>query len=124
LTSIYDGYGLWKYLLKSSPSIDCRLLLNRVSSEEETRYVKSRFTEVTEQFLGKAPGFVGSLPEDEAVRQAVARQIPIAASVSQSPVVQVLDAFVQVYASGSARSVSANPSKTVNNHPATADIRE
>ncbi|RKX25690.1 MAG: hypothetical protein DRP45_05315 [Candidatus Zixiibacteriota bacterium] len=124
LTSIHDGYGLWKYLFESNTSIDCRLLLNRVNSEEETRYVRSRFTEVAEKFLGKAPGFIGSLPEDEAVRQAVARQVPIAGAVSQSPVVQVLDAFIQVYAGRSTQPVSANPSKTVNNHPATADIRE
>jgi len=97
LTSISDAYGLCKYLYQTSPSIDCRLLLNRVKSDDEAAYIKENLTSIAEKFLGREPGLVGAIPEETTVREAVSRQCPLVQIDPHSSVTRVLEAFAEVY---------------------------
>jgi MinD-like ATPase involved in chromosome partitioning or flagellar assembly len=126
LTSIADCYGLFKYLIEVETSIDCRLLLNRVSSMEEAEYIRGKFLAISERFLGAIPGELGALEESSVVRQSVARQASIAEVDSQSSILQSLKAIGNRLIDD-LKTVNNPPilreEKTINKGPATADIK-
>jgi len=78
LSSISDCYGLFKFLKRSNPRLDCRLLVNRTEGVEEAEYIIRKFSALSERFLGVSPQTVGFLPEDESVRRSVAGQTTLA----------------------------------------------
>ena len=126
LTSIADGYGLYKRLLAVAPSLDCRLLLNRVVSAEEADEIRSRFLILTDRFLGTSPGILGSLSDSDDFRQSVARQQPLALVNPDSAVLPELVAVGRTLLGPSAprgMSPKTTAEKTINHSPETADIR-
>ncbi len=124
LTSIADAYGLYKYLHNTHSGINCSLLLNRVSSAEEADYVRSKFATVTDRFLGRTASFVGYLPEDDSVRQSIARQCPIAKAFPQSVVVQALTKLSRSLSSQSSALPATSNNSKINLNAAQAEIRE
>jgi flagellar biosynthesis protein FlhG len=74
ITSIADGYGMYKWLLSHKLRSYGSLLINRVSGIEEAKDVTARFNTLCERFLGKKPLPLGFLQEDHAVSEAIARQ--------------------------------------------------
>ena len=90
LTSISDGYGLFKRLVVGSKGIDCRFLINRTESEAEAEHVAGKFMAMTERFVGQTPDFAGFVRESQDIRTSVGRQLPIAAAVPQSKEIQSL----------------------------------
>ena len=120
LTSISDCYGLFKYLHKANAQIDCRLVINRTVSDEDTQDVFSRFSALAEKFLGAAPSLAGSLPEDSLVRRAVALQQPLVAVDPQASILQELSQIDRRITG----SVTPNTVTRINNLTALADIRE
>jgi len=124
LTSISDCYGLCKYLYQANQQLDCRLLLNRVNSEDEAEYLWSKFAAIAEQFLGQVPGLVGSLPEDKAVCRSVATQRSLAEISPQSPVAQALTELVDRLGDEPGPMTVGHPTTTINNEAALAEIRE
>ncbi len=126
LTSISDCYGLYKYLSLKDSGIDCRLLLNRTESAEEAEYIKGKFFAISSRFLGMIPGDLGAVGESSAVKQAVARQMPVAAVEPEAPVLQALTAVGQALVSDllltRPRSV-INTEKTINKSPQVADTK-
>jgi flagellar biosynthesis protein FlhG len=77
LTSISDCYGLFKTLVTADAALDCRLLLNRVISEEEAEFIFTRFGSLTEKFLHRVPHLLGFLSESESYRESIASQKPL-----------------------------------------------
>lgn len=126
LTSIADCYGLYKYLLSANGSIDCRLLVNRIVSDDEAEYVQSKFFTVTSRFLGRLPGYSGFLSESALIRQSVARQLPIAGLEPEAPILQQLNAIVGDLV-GRSQTSTTDPDyteeTTINKRPETADTR-
>jgi flagellar biosynthesis protein FlhG len=136
LTSIADGYGLFKYLCAVYHQIDCRLLVNRARSSADADYLIEKFSAMTEKFLRVSPRLFGWISEHEVVAKAVAAQRPIAQIEPKSFVAQQVNRLVDVLAlehrqarerSGTAEIVPANPlathPSTINNSPASADIK-
>ena len=124
LTSISDCYGLCKYLYQKNRAIDCRLLLNRISSPSEAEYVWTRFSAMTEQFLSQSPSLAGRVDEDDAVRKSVAAQQPLAQVDPQSPAAAALASIGKTLIGdrpATGRSRSFLPIKNVT---LTADTRE
>lgn len=76
-TSITDAYGLIKLLNRDYGMNRFRVLANMVRSEHEGRNMFAKLTTVTDRFLDVALQYVGSIPYDESVRQAVKRQEPV-----------------------------------------------
>ena len=124
LTSISDSFGLCKYLYRANQAIDLRMLINRVESDHEAEYIWTRFAAMTEQFLGRVPSLAGKLPEDEAVRKAVAAQRAIADLSPEASVVQAFTRLVAVLTGLSAPIGSRISTQTINSTPALAEIRE
>lgn len=124
LTSISDCYGLCKYLYDGNTALDCRLLINWVESEDEAEYVWTKFAAVSEKFLGRVPGLIGSIPQDNAFRRSVASQQPLAEVAPQAPVIQVLTEIARSLVSDLGLTTSGPSITTLNNEPALAEIRE
>ena len=117
LTSIADAYGLCKRGLQEGAAVS--LLVNRAADDAEAGQVAQKFQALCERFLGRVPGWLGWIPEDEVLRRSVARQCPAAQVASQSPAIQ---AITEV--SGRlARPVGPAPDlqRQVNANPITAD---
>ncbi|MCB2230597.1 AAA family ATPase [bacterium] len=126
LTSIADAYGLYKYLVETNRSIDCRLLLNRCQSEDEADYIDRKFTALAQRFLNQSPAVIGFLMETDTVRTALGRQQPISQVDEQSPVCQTLSRIAGMLGGRSISAVSrlsASPKIEDKENPATADIK-
>ena len=126
LTSISDCYGLFKYLLKANSSIECSLLLNRVESGEEAEFIRTKFSAMADMFVGRVPGYLGSVHESTGLRQAVARQTSVALAAPQDQSLQDLTIISRslvellgtpLYAAG------ASQENEINKTPVTADTR-
>ncbi|MBU0983202.1 MAG: P-loop NTPase [candidate division Zixibacteria bacterium] len=122
LTSIADCYGLVKYLYNANANIDCRLLVNRVLSDDEAEYVQTKFAATAERFLRRVPGFLGHVPEDIDVRRSVGSQRPVIDINSQALVVQALTRVMPAVTGPAVDTAPVNRIETINNEPATADI--
>ncbi len=122
LTSISDCYGLFKHLKAADKSIDCRILLNRVQSQEEADHVYAKLCAVSERFIRSYPGYAGFIPEHSDVRRSLATQQPVANVNSQSPVVQALTTLAASLGANSRRMQLFTPN-TINKTTAPADIR-
>lgn len=123
LTSISDCYGLWKYLRQLDRSINGRLLVNRAQNAPEAEYVAHRLGAVAEQFVGRALGLIGFLPEDKSLRLAVAAQSPVAQVKPESIVVQKLNDIARLLTGGLEPTGAVAFNQTINVNAAPADIK-
>jgi flagellar biosynthesis protein FlhG len=74
LTSIADGYGLFKYLMVSGENNPACLLVNQVKDGTDYEYVYGKFSALCERFLEKVPLDGGYLVDDTIVIDSVRRQ--------------------------------------------------
>ncbi|UCD62818.1 MAG: P-loop NTPase [Candidatus Zixiibacteriota bacterium] len=130
ITSISDGYGLYKHLQQIDSNIDCRLVVNRVLSGDEAEFIETKFLAVCQRFLGHVPGYAGKVGEDSLFRRAVASQTVLARLEEQSFAVEEVTSIARhlLGVFGGAVSKGAgdaeNSGITINKTPAMADIRE
>ncbi|HSG70707.1 MAG TPA: hypothetical protein VLA12_09855, partial [Planctomycetaceae bacterium] len=127
LTSIADAYGLFRRLIETNSNIDCRLLLNRIESDEEAFGLFDKFTAMTEQFLRQKPAMFGHLAETELFRRALAAQRPAAVVAAESPAVHTLTSLARMIAGKPELTAPVIPDQShyeVNGLTATADIKE
>jgi flagellar biosynthesis protein FlhG len=127
LTSLADGYGLYKRLVELNDTLDCRLILNRCQSDEEAVYIRDKFTALARRFLGRSPDLAGVLPESPVVRKALAGQSPLVAVDPQASVVQSLSSIAEQLADNSRtapRAVTEVAAETPKESMITADIEE
>ncbi len=127
LTSISDCFGLVKTLVTANRNIDCRLLVNRTISAEETDQVQGKFLALTEQFLNFAPRFLGHINQNDLFRNSVAAQKPLSEVDSEGLVSGSLtDLSCQLLGvvAPTREGIDPQPTMEVNELEATADIRE
>jgi flagellar biosynthesis protein FlhG len=124
LMSLSDSYGLYKYLTEKNSNIDCRLYVNRVQGPDEAEYIRRKFCAMTERFLRRVPGYLGHLMESEVIRKSVAGQLPVCGIDPDSAVAQQLTAVAQRLTGTAERSRRPLNEVSINNEPATADIKE
>lgn len=74
ITAIADGYGLFKYLLKSKKKRSVGLLVNLAESGIDFEYIYQKFAAMTDRFLGETPQPAGYLLENKAVAESTRRQ--------------------------------------------------
>ncbi|HED14152.1 MAG TPA: MinD/ParA family protein [Gammaproteobacteria bacterium] len=72
--SITDAYALCKLLSRDFDLRRFRLLANRVQSFAQGRELYNKVTRVTDRFLDVVIDFVGAIPEDPMIREAVQAQ--------------------------------------------------
>ena len=127
LTSISDGYGLFKYLHDVDDSLDCRLLVNRVESSDEAEYIYSKLCAIAERFVNSIPKYFGFISEDEIFRKAVASQTTINSVDSLSTINEQFNTLAHKLLGEQYRPLTMNQnsqSEIINKPAALADIKE
>ncbi len=77
LTSITDAYALIKCLSVRRPECRFGVVVNRTDDESQSHKVFARLSEVVQRFLRMPLHFLGGIPEDRAVRSALAAKVPL-----------------------------------------------
>ena len=77
LTSLADAYGAYKTLLVENPNQKAMMVVNRVRDEKQALEVYERFMRVSEQFLKKAPQYLGCIHEESQLERAAIKQTPL-----------------------------------------------
>jgi flagellar biosynthesis protein FlhG len=85
--AIADAYALIKILVTQHSEKYFKLLVNGLAHSREAELVYHTLLRVTERFLGQGItlDYLGCIPHDDAVSQAVMRQQPVLALYPQSP---------------------------------------
>lgn len=93
--SLADAYALIKILVTQHGGKSFKLLVNGLSQAREAEAVHQTLLKVMERFLGPEIrlDYLGFIPHDEAVPQAVLRQQPVLALYPQTPASQ---SFVEI----------------------------
>lgn len=91
VTALSDGYALYKRAHMVNPSIRVGLVVNRAPDERLANAAWERFRGASQRFLGHAPEYVGWVPADPAVLQAVQARVPVVISQPDSAAAQSLE---------------------------------
>jgi len=127
LTSIADGYGLLKFLLKAKPDFSAHIFLNNIEGESDYEYCRQKFTVLAGRFLGRVPFSAGYLFSDRHVTDSVSKQHPLVEIYPDSSAVRQLTSLCRIL---TANNLSGGQNETVrsedniNSSTALADIKE
>jgi flagellar biosynthesis protein FlhG len=91
-TAVTDAYALIKVLWRRGRRDGIGVLVNQ-ASEAEGRSIWRGLSWVSEQFLAQQLEFIGHVPRDPRVGEAVRRQRPIALAYPEAPFVSALRAI-------------------------------
>ena len=83
-TSLADAYGLVKLLVQTKVATKINLVVNRAINYQDGKVTGERFLTIAERFLHHKIKFLGVIPEDPIVSQAVRRQHPFVLSHPES----------------------------------------
>ncbi|MDZ4366026.1 MAG: P-loop NTPase [Afipia sp.] len=76
-TSLTDAYAFIKLLTMQEPGADIRIVVNMANDKDHARRTHAALTNASRNFLGIDPPFLGFIPRDELVRDAIRHQTPI-----------------------------------------------
>ncbi|MBX3488922.1 MAG: P-loop NTPase [Parvibaculum sp.] len=76
-TSLTDAYAFIKLLTMQEPGADIRIVVNMANDKDHARRTHAALTNACRNFLGIDPPFLGFVPRDELVRDAIRHQMPI-----------------------------------------------
>ncbi len=77
ITAMTDAYAFFKVLLRRRPAATPLLVVNRARGYDEAYSVASRIDQVSRRYLGRAPRWVGYVPDDPAVVRSVNERRPM-----------------------------------------------
>ncbi len=107
-SSIVDAYAMLKTIHANRENAVIRLLVNMTASQEQAKAVASKLSGVSQNYLGKNLAFLGFLPRDPHVSQAVMQSQPFTLAYPNCPAAK----FMQVVANRLAHQpVAAEPSQ-------------
>jgi len=84
VTAMTDAYAFLKVLLRKKPVGEVLLVVNRAYDEEEGLRTAEKLREVSLRFLGRAPRWVATLPEDRAAFRSAQRRQPVLSAEPES----------------------------------------
>lgn len=79
ITAMTDAYAFFKVLLRRRPTATPLLVVNRARGYDEAYSVASRIDQVSRRYLGRAPRWVGYVPDDAQVVRSVNERRPMVA---------------------------------------------
>jgi flagellar biosynthesis protein FlhG len=127
LTSLADGFGLYKYLLRCRRNSEVYLFLNRAGSAAEALYIYQKFTLLAQKFLNKVPLSGGYMLDDRHIIDAIARQKTLCELNPESPAVRSLHRLLKISTDLPAagwENRTINKEERINLKKALADIKE
>ena len=83
--SLTDAYGLIKVLHRRQAGCRFEVVANMVDSAAHGRLLYDKLARVCDRFLGMTPTYLGHVPQDEYLRQAVRRQATVVETHPSSP---------------------------------------
>jgi len=89
-TAITDAYALIKVLNRDHGVKSFQILPNMVTDDKQGRQVYAKISRVSDQFLDVHLGYLGALPMDDYVRQAVQKQQPVVMAYPRSKAARAL----------------------------------
>jgi len=89
-TSVVDAYATIKVILKYSPQKNISVLVNNVVTLAEANKVFIQLDSAVSNFLGRRLDFLGMVPVDARVQEAVREQVPVVRYAPQSPASRAL----------------------------------
>jgi flagellar biosynthesis protein FlhG len=104
-TALTDAYALIKVLARRGRRDRIGLLVNQ-ADKAQARSIFRGLALVTEQFLDMSLEFLGHVPHDPQVGEAVRRQRPVALAYPDSPLVTALRAIALQWVNNEARAAS------------------
>jgi len=93
--SITDAYAFAKLLLRRTTTRVPQLVVNMALNATEGRRVAQALTESARAFLRCAPEFLGFIPFDARVSDAVRRQTPLLSAFPQSPAATAIESLAR-----------------------------
>ena len=94
-TSLMDAYATIKVISREAPEVRLGLVVNMARSEEEARATKDRMIKITKQYLRIDLDFLGSIPFDVVVPQAVRSQKPFTMTSPNSQASRAVEQIAQ-----------------------------
>ncbi len=94
-TSLMDAYATIKVVSRESPDVRLGLIVNMARTEEESRATKDRMIKITKQYLHIDLDFLGSIPFDVVVPQAVRAQKPFTVTNPNAPATRAVEQIAQ-----------------------------
>jgi flagellar biosynthesis protein FlhG len=91
VTAMTDAYAFIKVLLRSNPTAEPLLVVNRAHTWDEAHSVVQRMESVCQRFLSRTPRWIGWIPEDEAVIRAVNARAALITHDPQAPAALALE---------------------------------
>ena len=91
VTAMTDAYAFIKVLLRCNPAADPLLVVNRAHNWDEARSVVKRMETVCQRFLSRTPRWIGWIPEDDAVIQAINSRAAILSHDPTAPAALALE---------------------------------
>jgi flagellar biosynthesis protein FlhG len=83
--SLTDAYGLIKVLSRRQSSCRFEIVTNMVESAAHGRELYEKLLRVCDRFLGLTPAYLGHVPNDDYLRQAIRRQATVVEAFPSSP---------------------------------------
>lgn len=90
VTALTDAYAFLKVLLQRRGDLVPLFVVNRATSEDEALHVADRLRNVSRKFLGREPRYLGYLPDDRHVVEAVNARRPAVLHSPAAPFAQAL----------------------------------
>jgi flagellar biosynthesis protein FlhG len=84
-TSLVDAYATLKVLWAADPAKHVEVVVNAVDSDDEARRAYDQIARAAGHFLGREPGWLGSVSRDPRLREAVRRQRSLVELYPDSP---------------------------------------
>ena len=89
-SSIVDAYAMLKTIYANREDAVIRLLINQAASPAQANAVAAKLTNVATQYLGRNLGYLGALPRDPHVSQAVMQSKPYTLLYPNAPVTKAI----------------------------------
>ena len=127
ITSIADGYSLFKFLVSKDREAEAHLLVNRVDCKADADFIFQKFVTLAQKFLNRVPMNAGSIPDDRRVADAIARQKPVYGLYEEGETVESLDRLYKLltgFRENRGKKSLAKREDRINLKKALADIKE
>jgi flagellar biosynthesis protein FlhG len=93
--SLTDAYGLIKVLSRRQAGCRFEIVSNMVDSPAQGRALFDKLARVCDRFLGFTPSYLGHVPHDEYVRQAIRRQTTVVEAFPSAPSARAFQRLAQ-----------------------------
>jgi len=95
-TVISDVYRFCKFVLSIDPFYPFGVVVNMADDKETAQHILNRFNKIVSHFLKRELPYVGHIPHDEIIKEAVQKQQPVTIASPGHPVSQKFSTIAKV----------------------------